>query len=71
LDFLRHTHATVLHEAGADMKDISDRLGHSTVQITSDIYTAMTSTRRQKIAATFEQSVFGPKKLPRQHREKK
>ena len=65
---LRHTHATVLHEAGADMKDISDRLRHSTVQITSDIYTDMTSTRRQKIAATFEQAIFGPKKIPRQQR---
>jgi len=65
---LRHTHATVLHEGGADMKDISDRLRHSTVQITSDIYTDMTASRRQKVADVFDKAVFGPKKLPRHNR---
>jgi integrase len=65
---LRHSHATILHEYGADMKDISDRLRHSTVQITSDIYTDMTFTRRRQVADVFNQAITGPKKSPRRRR---
>jgi integrase len=35
---LRHTHAVLLLEAGADMKYVQDRLGHGSIQITSDVY---------------------------------
>lgn len=35
---LRHTHAVMLLEAGASMKYIQDRLGHKSIQVTSDIY---------------------------------
>ena len=35
----RHTRATLLHASGADLKSISDLLGHSTIKITADIYT--------------------------------
>lgn len=35
---LRHGHATLLLEMGEDLKIISDRLGHSTISITADIY---------------------------------
>lgn len=35
---LRHAHATFLLEGGADIKDISDELGHSSIAITGDIY---------------------------------
>jgi integrase len=35
---LRHTHAVLLLEAGADMKYIQERLGHGSIQITSDVY---------------------------------
>lgn len=34
----RHTHAVMLLEAGADMKMVQERLGHGSMQITSDIY---------------------------------
>ncbi len=34
---LRHSHATILHELGVDLKDISDRLRHSTLGITADL----------------------------------
>lgn len=39
---LRHTHASLLFSAGVEPKNISDRLGHSTVQITLDLYTHIT-----------------------------
>lgn len=35
---LRHTHAVLQLEAGADMKYIQERLGHGSIQITSDVY---------------------------------
>jgi integrase len=35
---LRHTHASLLLQAGVDIKIISERLGHSSIRITYDIY---------------------------------
>ena len=35
---LRHTHSTLLLLAGVDLKTISERLGHSSIKITMDIY---------------------------------
>lgn len=35
---LRHTHAVLQLEAGADMKYIQERLGHGSYQITADVY---------------------------------
>lgn len=43
---LRHTHASLLFSAGVEPKNISDRLGHSTVQITLDLYTHLTEDQR-------------------------
>lgn len=38
----RHTHATLLLSAGASVKEVQNRLGHSKVQTTLDIYTHLT-----------------------------
>lgn len=35
---LRHTHAVLQLEAGADMKYVQERLGHGSIQVTSDVY---------------------------------
>ena len=35
---LRHTHATFLSEAGANIKYVSTRLGHKNINITLDVY---------------------------------
>lgn len=35
---LRHTHAALQLEAGADMKYLQERLGHGSMQITADVY---------------------------------
>ncbi len=44
---LRHTHATKLIEAGLDLDYVSKRMGHSTVNITSNVYVHMTQKRRE------------------------
>lgn len=36
---LRHTHATILLAQGVDIKTISERLGHSNISITMNVYT--------------------------------
>ncbi|WP_307894485.1 tyrosine-type recombinase/integrase [Bacillus swezeyi] len=35
---LRHTHAVLLLESGADMKYIQKRLGHKSMVVTADVY---------------------------------
>jgi integrase len=39
---LRHTHAIMLLESGADIKFVSDRLGHTTINMTADVYLHIT-----------------------------
>lgn len=50
---LRHTHASLLLEAGANIKDVQERLGHSSIQITMDLYIHITDKRKEKTAAQF------------------
>jgi site-specific recombinase XerC len=38
---LRHGAATPAHAAGADLKDIQEMLGHSSITITADTYTSL------------------------------
>lgn len=51
---LRHTHASLLFEAGVTIKDVQVRLGHSDIKTTMDIYTHVTNSAREKAAKTFE-----------------
>ncbi|WP_227551444.1 site-specific integrase [Metabacillus sediminilitoris] len=39
---LRHTHASLLFEAGANIKEVQERLGHSDIQMTMNDYTHVT-----------------------------
>lgn len=39
---LRHTHATWLLESGVDLKVVSQRLGHSSITVTADVYSHVT-----------------------------
>ena len=41
---LRHTHATILIESGADVKDVQTRLGHANIQTTLQTYVHDTET---------------------------
>ncbi|MEV0446151.1 site-specific integrase [Streptomyces spectabilis] len=38
---LRHGAATLAHAAGADLKDIQEMLGHSSIAVTADTYTSL------------------------------
>ncbi len=48
---LRHSHVVALHDAGVAAKEISDRVGHSSVAFTQDRYNHVL-TRRSREAAT-------------------
>lgn len=49
----RHTHASLLFESGATLKDVQERLGHADIQTTSNIYTHVTEDRNQKVVNSF------------------
>ena len=49
----RHTHASLLFEAGADYKDVQERLGHVNIQTTMNIYTHLSQQRKHKIVQLF------------------
>lgn len=49
----RHTHASLLFESGAAIKDVQERLGHSNIQTTSNIYTHVTESQNKKVMNNF------------------
>lgn len=51
----RDTHATKLIESGADIKAVSKRLGHSTIQTTYNIYVRVTNKMESDTVDKFEQ----------------
>lgn len=53
----RHTHCSLLFEADVPMKDVKERLGHSDIQTTMNIYTHVTQSSRDKSAEKFAQYV--------------
>lgn len=50
----RDTHATRLIEAGADIKAVSKRLGHSTIETTYNIYVRVTIQMEEEVVSKFE-----------------
>ena len=52
---LRHTHATMLIEAGAPIKDVQERLGHADVQTTINRYVHNTREMQQQSVDLFDQ----------------
>lgn len=50
----RHTHATMLLENGANIKDIQERLGHSRLATTMDVYSHVTNNMKQDTVNIFE-----------------
>lgn len=54
---LRHTHATMLLEADANIKDIQGRLGHSNIATTMDTYSHRTKKMKNNTVDIFESLV--------------
>lgn len=49
----RHTHCSLLFEAGATVKEVQDRLGHSDIKTTMNIYTHVTQKKKEETADKF------------------
>jgi len=56
---LRHTHASILLEAGVPVKVVSERLGHSSPAFTMTVYQHVLPGMQADAAATFSDVVFG------------
>lgn len=50
---LRHTHASLLFEAGASIKQVQERLGHTSIKTTLEIYTHVTKETEKESAEKF------------------
>lgn len=55
----RHTHTSLLIEAGAGIKEIQERLGHSDINTTMNIYAHMTKNIEKKTSHKFSQLTKG------------
>ncbi|MEC3429708.1 site-specific integrase [Bacillus thuringiensis serovar nigeriensis] len=51
---LRHTHCSLLFEAGVSIKEVQDRLGHSDVKTTMDIYAHVSEKAKAEAIQKFE-----------------
>jgi integrase len=62
---LRHTHATQLLLAGVHPRIAQERLGHSTVALTLDLYSHVTASMQEDAAAKIDAAFNGLKKPSR------
>jgi integrase len=56
---LRHTHATILLQAGVPVKVVSERLGHSSPAFTMSVYQHVLPGMQADAAVAFSDAVFG------------
>ncbi|HFI0025852.1 TPA: site-specific integrase [Streptococcus suis] len=51
----RHTHCSLLFEAGATVKEVQERLGHEDIKTTMNIYAHVTEQAKEQTAHKFAQ----------------
>ena len=56
---LRHTWATLAMQAGVHVRVVQERLGHTTAQITLNIYSHVLANMQEDAAALVSQKIFG------------
>lgn len=56
---LRHTHTSLLIEAGVGIKEIQQRLGHTDIETTMNIYAHMTKNMEEKASQKFSELMKG------------
>lgn len=56
---LRHGCATLLLESGEDLKNIADQLGHSSIRLTADTYSHVTTGMKERTASKMNEAMFG------------
>ena len=54
---LRHTHATILIENGANVKDVQERLGHTNIEMTMNTYVHNTGIMKKESIDIFERAI--------------
>lgn len=54
---LRHTHATILIENGANVKDVQERLGHTNIETTMNTYVHNTDLMKKESVDIFERAI--------------
>ncbi|MBO0455063.1 site-specific integrase [Candidatus Enterococcus murrayae] len=59
----RHTHASLLFEAGATMKQVQSRLGHTNIKTTMNVYTHVTKSAEEETALLFADFMSNGKSL--------
>jgi integrase len=61
---LRHTHATLMLQAGVPAKVVSERLGHASVRMTLDVYAHVLPVMDSEAVERFTELVYGPSPDP-------
>ncbi len=54
---LRHAYATILYDAGIDVKSAQELMGHSNISLTQNIYTHISKNRREQTAESLNEYV--------------
>lgn len=54
---LRHFHATLLLQAGTHLRVVQERLGHSDIGVTANIYSHVAPTMQRQAAAAFSEAM--------------
>ncbi|MGI6155050.1 MAG: tyrosine-type recombinase/integrase [Enterococcus lemanii] len=55
----RHTHCSLLFESGATIKEVQDRMGHTDIKTTMNIYAHVTDKKREETADKFANFMGG------------